>query len=253
MKNKLSTLFVCLVISFCSIAQIKEQYLVSSKILNVRSGPGKEFQILKTLKLNDTLNIINKKENEWWKVEHHGTMGFVNSAFLVLDSNSLWERKIYQTGVTPDCENIIPKYDYEIENYLRIIVGSHTDVIVKLMKKDETRDECIRIVYVRSGDTFDMKNIPEGKYYVKIAYGKDYRKRIIENKCYVKFMKFSLYEKGNEIFDFNLIKKPDQIIKNVKYENWDIPSYVLSLDIIQTYDSGQTFKTGNISEIEFNK
>jgi len=232
---------------------IGETYLVTSQTLNMRGGPGTDYNVINTLKNGDAVTLIQKYNNAWWKVDFEGTKGYVYSSFLKLDSYSGWEKKNYQSGVTPDCENVIPKYDYDLDNYLRINVGSGTDVVVKLMKKGSYSDDCIRIVYVRSGDTYEIKNIPQGRYYLKIAYGKDYRKKIIDSICYVKFMKNAQYEKGIEILDFSLIKKPNERIGNNIYESWDVPSFELFLDVIETYGASKTFKASDISEEEFNK
>jgi hypothetical protein len=219
----------------------------------MRSGPGKEYKVVGTLSMGDPIRLIQKYDNGWWEVDFNGTKGYAYSSLLKLDPDSGWEKKNYQSGVTPDCENVTPKYDYDIDNYLRINVGTGTDVVVKLMKEADYIDECIRIVYVRSGETYDMKNIPQGRYYLKIAYGKDYRKKIVDGACFVKFMKNALYEKGTEILDFNLIQKPDERIGNNVYKNWDVPSFELLLDVYQTYGSTNSFKASNISEEEFNK
>jgi hypothetical protein len=121
------------------------------------------------------------------------------------------------------------------------------------MKKNYYEDECIRIVYVRSKDTYEIRNIPEGRYYLKIAYGKDYRQKVVDNQCYVKFMQNAQYEKGVEVLDFNKIKQPDKKIGNEIYENWNVPSFELSLDVIVTKGTKSTFKSNDISEAEFNK
>lgn len=253
MKKGLSTFLLLLtLISFAS-AQTNEQYLVNTKTLNMRSGPGKEYEVIKTLSMGNAVTLIEKYENGWWAVDFEGAQGYVYSSLLKIDPYSGWEKKNYQSGVTPECENVTPKYDYEIDNYLRINVGSGTDVVVKLMKKGSYSDECIRIVYVRSGDTYEIKNIPQGRYYLKIAYGKDYRKKIVDSVCYVKFMNNAQYEKGIEILDFNLIKKPNQRIGNNVYESWDVPSFELFLDVIETSGASKTFKASDISEEEFNK
>lgn len=252
MKKILSILLFLAITTLVS-AQTNEEYLVNSKTLNMRSGAGKEHEVIATLSMDDEVFIIQKYDNGWWKVDFDGTQGYVYSSLLKVDPYSDWEKKKYQSGVTPDCENISPKYDYELDNYLQINVGSGTDVVVKLMKKGYYEDECIRIVYVRSGDKYEIKNIPEGLYYLKIAYGKDYRKKIVDNICYVKFIKKAQYEKGNEILDFNKIKKPNKQIGDKTYENWSIPSYKLSLDVIVIKGTKSTFKSNDISETEFNK
>ena len=253
MKKALSTLLLLLALSTLVSAQTNEQYLVNSKTLNMRSGPGKEYGIITSLSMGDVVTLIEKNKNGWWSVDFDGTQGFISSSFLKIDPYSGWEKKNYQSGVTPECENVTPKYDYGLDNYLRINVGSGTDVVVKLMKKGSYEDECIRIVYVRSGDTYEIKNIPEGRYYVKIAYGKDYRKKIVDNMCYVKFLKSAQYEKGSEILDFYKIKQADERIGKNIYENWSIPSFELSLNVIMTKETKSTFKSDDISESEFNQ
>ncbi len=253
MIKALSTFLLSLALTTLASAQTNEQYLVNSKTLNVRSGPGKEYEVITTLSMGDAVTLIEKYENGWWSVDFDGTKGFIFSSLLKIDPYSGWEKKNYQSGVTPECENVTPKYDYKLDNYLRINVGSGTDVVVKLMKSGIYGDECIRIVYVRSGDTYDIKNITEGRYYLKIAYGKDYRKKIIDNLCYVKFMKNAQYEKGSEILDFNKIQKPNQRIGDKIYENWSVPSFELSLDIIVTKGTKSTFKSNDISEAVFNQ
>lgn len=230
-----------------------ENYLVTSQTLNLRIGPGKEHGIIRTLSKGDAVILIQEHENGWWEVDFEGYQGYVHSSLVKIDPYSGWEKKNYQSGVTPDCENVIPEYDYNLDNYLKINVGSGTDVIVKLVKKGIYEEECIRIVYVRGGESYKIKNIPEGRYYLKIAYGKDYRKKIVNNICYVKFMKNAQYEKGVEILDFNLRKKPNQRIGNDVYESWDVPSFELFLDVIQTYGANKEFKSSDISEEEFNK
>jgi hypothetical protein len=233
--------------------QIGETYLINSQTLNIRSEPNKTSSIVTTLKLGDEVKLLNAENETWWYINDGLNEGYVFSEYLKLDPHSGWEKKNYQSGVTPECENVTPKYNYELDNYLRINVGSGTDVVVKLMKSGYNEDECIRIVYVRSGDTYDIKNIPEGRYYLKIAYGKDYRKKIVDNLCFVKFMKNAQYEKGSEILDFNKIQKPNQRIGDKIYENWSVPSFELSLDVIVTKGTKSTFKSNDISEADFNK
>jgi hypothetical protein len=250
MKKALLTFLLLLSITKLASAQTNEQYLINSKNLNMRSGPGKEFEVITTLSMGDIVTLIHKYDSSWWKVDFQGTPGYVYSSFLKIDPYSGWEKKSYQSGTTPECENVTPTYDYEIDNYLRIVVGSGTDVVVKLMNIE---DQCIRIVYVRSGDTYEIKNIPQGRYYLKIAYGEDFRKKIVDGVCYVKFMKNAEYEKSQEILDFNLIKKPDQIFGNSVYESWDVPVFELFLNVSRTNRASKKFKGTEISEAEFNK
>ncbi|HQV77619.1 MAG TPA: SH3 domain-containing protein [Chitinophagales bacterium] len=251
----IKTVFASLLLLTISIvsAQTNEQYIVSSQTLNMRSGAGKQYEVITTLSQGDAVTLIEKSDNGWWYVDFEGTEGYVFSQLLKKDPYSGWKKTNYESGVTPECENVNPQYDFKLDNYLRINVGSGTDVVVKLMKKGYYGDECIRIVYVRSRDTYEIKNVPEGRYYLKIAYGKDYRQKIVDNQCYVKFMQNAQYEKGIEILDFNKIKQPNQRIGNEIYENWSVPSFELSLDVIVTKGTKPTFRSNDISEAEFNQ
>jgi hypothetical protein len=234
-------------------SQIGEQYFINTQTLNLRHGPGQEYTILKTLSYGETVILIEKEENGWWFVSSNdNSKGYIFSTYLSQNKNAGWEQKNYQSGETPECENVSPKYDYSLNNYLKVNIGSSTDVVIKVMNVNYQENVCIRIIYVRGGDSFFIKNIPEGKYYLKIAYGKDFREKIIDNMCYVKFMKNAIYEKGTDILDFYKIAKPDEVNGNSVYKNWEVPSYELSLDVIATSDYND-FNAKTINESEFNR
>jgi hypothetical protein len=150
-----------------------------------------------------------------------------------------WEKSLLKDGLMPDCYNFIPQKS-KIDNYLEVEVGSGTDVAIKLMNLES--DKCIRYVYINSGSTFKIKNIPEAKYYLKIAYGKDWYSKTESKKCIGKFVKSPLYEIGTEILDFQR-----QRIKG----GYQIPYYKLELDVIST-NTLNSFDTDIISENEFN-
>jgi hypothetical protein len=157
------------------------------------------------------------------------------------DQNDGWEKKNLSSGDTPGCFTFSAQYDSTIDNFLKINVGSNTDVVVKLI--NDITDQCIRYIYVKSGWNYYLRNIPEGIYYLKIGYGQDWNEKVLDNnQCYGKFMRNALYEKGREKLDFNLIMTED---------GSQIPMYELFLDV--TAGSGNEFHTNNINEAEFNK
>lgn len=219
-----------------------ETYVVNSNVLNIRSGPGTNYKVVHQLSKDDLVEVLEKGESGWWQIQYSDITGYVFGSYLKRSEYADWEKKNYSSGSTPDCENISPEYDNELENHLKIQVGYNTDVVVKMMRKSTYGDRCIRVVYVNGGDTYFMKNIPEGIYYLKIAYGKDYRQSIVDNKCYIKFIKNAIYEKGTETMDFNVIKTS---------QGTSVPYFELFLDVVTTIDA-KKFKTGNISEAEFN-
>jgi len=150
-----------------------------------------------------------------------------------------WERKTFSNGIMPDCFNYKPFYG-ELDNELGVSVGGGTDVAIKLMS--QTSGNCVRYVYINSGNTYRIKNIPQGRYYLKIAYGRNWISKLDGRKCLGRFLNNALYERGEDILDFN---------KKTTSEGYSIPSYSLKLDVI----SGSTdnaFNSSGISEGEFN-
>jgi hypothetical protein len=244
MRKALSIFLLLLALTTLTYAQTNEQYLVDSKTLNMRSGAGKEYEVIATLSMGDAVTLIEKYDNGWWSVDFDGKQGYVFAQLLKKDPNSGWNKKNYESGETPECENVDPQYDYKLDNYLKVNIGSHTDVVIKLMKKKYTGDICIRIIFIRSNETYYLKNIPEGNYYLKIAYGSEWKQKIIDQQCYGKFMKNAQYEIGDESLDYNVIHK---------YDRDQVPSFELSLDVIVTKGTKSTFKSNGISEAEFNK
>lgn len=218
-----------------------EKYTATDN-LNVRSGPGTQFEVIHKLMKGEEVEVIKKNESGWYQIKLSNISGYVSEKYLKPDLYAEWQKKTYVSGSTPDCENVSPEYDYKIDNHLKIQVGSNTDVVVKMMRKTISGDKCIRVVYINARDTYFMKNIPEGDYYLKIAYGKDYRQSVVDGKCFIKFVKNAQYEKGNEIMDFNVLKTA---------RGTSIPYFELFLDMIST-TSENNFKTGDISEAEFN-
>lgn len=237
-------------------SQGNKEYIVTAGKLNVRSGPSTQNTKLFSLVKNDVVVLLNDENSGWWQIQHKNRKGYVSSRYLSkkdVSKYDSWNKMKYSSGDSPDCVNITPKYDYSLDNFLKVVVGSNTDVVIKLMNvKKRAEDKCIRAVYVRSGETYKIKNIPEGKYYLKIAYGKDYRQQIVEDKCYMKFIKNALYEKGTRILDFNKVQKPNTKIGNNIYENWDVPSFELSLDIKYSDLDMNSFNSNEISEADFN-
>ena len=151
-----------------------------------------------------------------------------------------WVETDIKNGQLPSCYNFVPKKS-DIDNYLEVQVGGGTDVAIKLM--DMKTDRCIRYVFINSGTTFSIRNIPEGVFYLKIAYGKDWYSRVENGKCVGKFLLSPMYEKGEDTFDFTLEYTAD---------TYSIPSFQLRLDVIAS-NIESTFNSQNISESDFNQ
>jgi hypothetical protein len=150
-----------------------------------------------------------------------------------------WEQEEINNGQLSSCYNFLPKKS-KINNYLEVQVGVKTDVAVKVM--DINTNKCVRYVYINGGTTYKISHLPEGSYFLKIAYGKDWYSKVENGKCIGKFLRNQMYEKGDDIMNFNL-----------KYttNGYRIPSYQLKLDVIAS-DTLNNFNSEQISENEFN-
>ncbi len=161
------------------------------------------------------------------------------------DKYSSWEKKTYKSGATPKSFNFKGKFDYKLDNYLKIKVGKNTEVVVKMYKMGKTaaQDELVRVTYINSSTTQFIRNVPEGEYYLKIAYGKDWREKVVDGKKFGTFTKNALYEKAPQILDFNTVKTSKGI---------NVPSYNLTLDLQPSSGGYVTGSDDNISAKAFN-
>lgn len=224
-------------------AQIGDQYTIASPTAVMRTGQGKEFDAVATLSKNEVVSVLKVNENGWWHVDYNGKDGFIISQFLKKRSNDGWISAKYQSGDTPQCENIKPLYDLNLDNHLKVTVNSNSDVVLKLMKIEKEGDVCIRNVYIESNDFLVIKNIPEGKYYLKLAYGTDWRHKRSGGKCNGRFTKNARYEIGEERLNFKVVQFNNKV---------DIPSYSLTLGKKAREGFEATFNSNQISESEFN-
>lgn len=242
--NKIFLIFV-LTIIICATAQaqVNEYYVVASPTLTMRSGDSKDDTPVQTLSKNDAVLVLETNPDGLWIVDYNGIKGFVVSKFLKKRSNEGWIAKKYATGDVPDCEISKPQFDKNLENHLKITLNSSSDVLLKLIQIQEKGDVCIRTAYIQSGDILFLKNIPEGKYYLKLAYGKDWRQKKVGTKCTGRFIENAKYEIGNERLNFKLVQLSDRL---------DIPSYSLTLGSKANETVDKNFNTNHISETEFN-
>ena len=269
MKTILASFLVFLSFSF---AQAQDElYFVSVETSFIRSGPGTNYNVVAELTKGNQVTLISEDFGDWWTVEYKSLNGFIRSSDILALPTGLivqqqdeeeededdyqnnsggseyddWESTEYVTGETPECLNIVPEFDYSLDNFLKITnVGSNTEAVVKLIRIDNANGEELtyRIAYIQDGDVHQMKNIPAGKYYLKIAYGKDWRETTDNGNCYGKFVQNPQYEKGQDIVDFTPIKTSQGV---------DVPSYELSLDVSNT-GSNNSLETKDISEQNFN-
>jgi hypothetical protein len=144
-------------------------------------------------------------------------------------------------GVINGCSNIKSKYNYKINNKLIITCGRNADVAVKLI--DYSTNNSIRYVYISKNSTYTIRNIPEGKYYLKIAYGNNWAIKDGESVCEGRFTKDKIFKKGENILNYKLIYLDDG--------SYQIPSFSLKLDVTFTERNITTFNSDKINENEF--
>jgi len=200
----------------------------------------------------DTI-IPTQKENDQvqYQVDPNTKKNEAVSSQPAIDPYADWDQVDLRTGKSPGCFNFTPVYDYSIDNKLTVTVGSNTDVVLKLCNYQNGK--CIRYIYIRSGNTFNITHIPQGRYYTKIAYGHDWRQKIIDDQCIGKFSKNALYKKGDQVLNFFVQHTGNTVEGDYEYENYNIPSFSLTLDVVTTDYDKNIYHTGSISEDEFNK
>lgn len=146
------------------------------------------------------------------------------------------------TWETPDedlTENygINPKYGIQ-DNYFDISMGSGCNVAVKIM--DCATDKCIRYVYVAENTTTTVQEIPQGIYYLKLAYGYDWMELETDSVKQGKFTRNVSYERSQDTFDFGIKNSRDEI------------NYRLEINVINS-KLENNFLTTPINEEEFMK
>jgi len=144
-----------------------------------------------------------------------------------------------RTGIKPDCIFVESKFDDRLDNFLKIDASGSSDLVIKMVNSNTK--ECIRSVFINGGDTYFIKNIPQGIYHLKIAFGYDWAIKSEGEFCFAKFLRDVHYEEGTDQLDFNVIKNDNEI---------QTPSFELILKTRKNSRNNE-FESENISEDEF--
>lgn len=148
-----------------------------------------------------------------------------------------WSLKKHQGGELGSSYGIPPLHGIQ-DNYFDIILGKGCSVAIKIV--DASTDKSIRYVYVPEGEMVTVSEIPQGLYYLKLAYGKDWMEFHTDSVILGKFTRSSFYERSTKAYDFG--KKNSQEIVN----------YRLEINVIDG-EAENNFYTERISEEEFKK
>ena len=151
--------------------------------------------------------------------------------------NEGWTSVSHENGELGKEFGIENKYGLQ-DNYFDITIGKGFNVAIKIM--DFETNKCIRYIYVSEASTATINDIPQGKYYLKLAYGNNWMELQTDSITIGKFTKNILYERSKDIYDFG------------KKNSTSIVNYQLKINVT---DNGtmNNFETVPISEKEFMK
>lgn len=123
-----------------------------------------------------------------------------------------------------------------LDNYFDIALGEGCEMVLKIV--DVETDKSIRYVFVNENSTTTITEIPTGKYYLKMAFGRGWMVRYEGEELTGKFTDDVSYEKSDEIFDFG------------EKNSLEAVSYTLRIHV--QHDSRyEGFATSEITEEEF--
>lgn len=132
---------------------------------------------------------------------------------------------------------ITPRYGMQ-DNYFDIQVGDGYDVVLKIV--DINTDQTVRCVYVPQNKTVTINQIPQGRYYIKLAFGQAWMERESDGLKIGKFTQNVLYERSCSAYDFG------------KKNSREMVNYILQLNVVNGRMENN-FRTEEISEEEFLK
>lgn len=170
-----------------------------------------------------------------------GSNKLVDNTSLTEEQETLvsqgWEMSAPEGGELDETMGVKPVYGLQ-DNYFDITVGQGFSVAMKIMSVAEHK--CIRYVFIPEGQTVTVNEIPQGKYYLKLAYGKDWMEKKNGSITLGKFSRNAFYEKSTNMFDFGL--------KN----SMSVVNYKLELNVVNG-SAKNNFKTVYINENEFDE
>lgn len=181
---------------------------------------------------SDETTIRNKKNNNPFVVgKANNASGKTSKKYNIYDkyvdeedvsNKPTYREAVYKTG---DCPYLgwygKGKKDSGSLSELKILNYSSTEAVVLL---ESSYGSVIRHVYVKNNSTYTMKNIPEGRYRMKVMYGNSWNNEKDNGSGYPKggFMKNVSFSKSkdDELFDFMFEKT---------YEGISYPTYSVTL------------------------
>ncbi|MCU0435495.1 MAG: DnaJ domain-containing protein [Bacteroidia bacterium] len=111
-----------------------------------------------------------------------------------------WKSTGINNGLFPDCYGF-PVVEKPTGNTLTLYAGKGNDAVVRLI--DSKTKKCIRQVYIKEENYFQIQNIPHGQYYLKAAYGSVWFEKKTNGRCKGVFIVNPVYQKIHSQIDFN--------------------------------------------------
>ena len=130
---------------------------------------------------------------------------------------------------------ISPVYGIQ-DNYFDVKMETGSDLALKII--DLSKNKCIRYIYVQENTEYTITQIPQGKYKLLIAYGKNWMTLQKDGEIFGKFADNVHYEQSIDVFDFGK--------KNSK----DMVNYVLTIGVLENLHT-TNFNTEEIHENQF--
>lgn len=163
-----------------------------------------------------------------------------------INKNSKYQEQLMREGWTlanlSDSElgeeyGINPVYGIQ-DNYFDITMGEGYNIVVKIV--DAEKNKCVRCIVVHENSTTTINQIPQGRFYLKIAYGKDWMELRTSTLIIGKFTRNVFYERSRQIYDFGKKNSREEV------------NYELKINV-KNETSMNNFETTPISEEEYMK
>ena len=112
-------------------------------------------------------------------------------AVLINDTN--WHSTNYKTGDAIKAFQYIPQVQKDGGSWIIYNANKQKDIVVKIIENDS--DTMYRDVYIKPREEATIKNLPLGRYYLKITLGNDWKEMCTQGDCFGKFTKNIEYKK----------------------------------------------------------
>lgn len=126
------------VLSAHSFGELENQKGLTNDAVNLRKGPGIEFDIIKTLDTNNSVSLIAKSENGWYMIQCGTNIGFVREDFIhEICDQSILQQMYHLPELIPmvqamDNVNIRPQPNTNEEEYSVLTVDHSLEMIRRL-------------------------------------------------------------------------------------------------------------------------